>query len=595
MDQLLQLLKDGKIEKFNLERPYELNFFAEDLSALDLRGVDFSGANLEKSDLTDSNFEDANLSKARLVGTDLTNTNMRAANLYRAKLDEIYAETSCFDEADMRQTSLHEAEFHGCSFVGTQLTEAKGRKVQIKNSNCSFVEMSSTKLNESIIHDCTFENALMDGIRLAKAEIISCQFPQASMHKSLLAESAITKSIFQGTNISQSNFNEATIQESSFQFCNLSRSDFTGIDLTALDIKTCEIIDIHTELGQKPITPISPPEHLFIEAPLLALQDTTLFCAWINPESNGSILRYLIFDLAKGTIKKLGTIPSSPNLIRGMRVKTTPEGFVLLCFEQRPSNIYAIFYCIDNKGDCSRFGQIPLTYSTDFASRYAFSMYEIRYHKDIIELYILGRNAPKLHVHQLRFNGEFNHFVHSLPTAEGLFGGDFVYAYTKGGTACALSVKGVGEIYQPPKGFPGRYFQIDTFGKNLIGTWLAASEQGIPPKKGVFASGFEDNANAMRFHNREVVQSCDITHDDKDVWIAYTISNHFDPPEIWIAQATGTAQYNIPATVLEDEVDILSLIRNESNAYVVLTLINGTLQILQLSLEQAIPLGTVRI
>ena len=94
MDQLLQLLKDGNIDQFNSERPFELNFFAEDLSGLALQGVDLSGANLEKSDFSDSNLEDANLSKAKLSGADLTNTNMNRCNLFRAKLNELYAENS---------------------------------------------------------------------------------------------------------------------------------------------------------------------------------------------------------------------------------------------------------------------------------------------------------------------------------------------------------------------------------------------------------------------------------------------------------------------------------------------------------------------
>ena len=42
------------------------------------------------------------------------------------------------------------------------------------------------------------------------------------------------------------------------------------------------------------------------------------------------------------------------------------------------------------------------------------------------------------------------------------------------------------------------------------------------------------------------------------------------------------------ATELEDEIDLLSLVRNENSAFVVLTLINGTLQIFQLTPKQSI-------
>jgi hypothetical protein len=205
----------------------------------------------------------------------------------------------------------------------------------------------------------------------------------------------------------------------------------------------------------------------------------------------------------------------------------------------------------------------------------------------------MPRNAPRLHVHQLRLSGEFNHSTFDIPTAEGLIEGDPVFAYTKGGAVCSLSVKGVDTILQPPKGFPGRFFRTDTWKENLIGTWLAVGEQGIPPQKGVFASGFEDNANAVRFHHRETVQSCDIIHDGTNVWIAYCIAPSFDSTEIWVTQADGVAEYQIPEDQLEDELDVMKLIRSGNAAYLILSLINGTLQIFQLTEDRAISLGTV--
>jgi uncharacterized protein YjbI with pentapeptide repeats len=593
MDQLLQLLKNGNIDQFNSERPFTLDFFAADLSGLSLQGVDFSGANLEKADLSDSNFEDANLSKARLVGADLTNTNMNRCNLYRAKLDELYAETSSFEEADMRQTTLNEAEFHSCSFVGAQLTESKGRAVVWKENTCTFIDLSDVKFNEITLFKSTFEQGVLDGIRLAKSHINNCNFTQTSMSKALMASASIEQSIFDQTNLSMSNWNESTVSDCTFDFSNLTRADMTGIDTTTLNLKTCTLTDIHTDLGQKPHYPIPDPKHLFIEMPWLAMNNQQLFSCWINPETDGSVLRYLLFDCKKGSITSLGSIPSSPSLLRGTQTVSTPEGFVVLCFEQRPSNIYAIFYMIDAKGTCTRFGQIPLTYTVDFQTRHFFSMFSLRYTKGFLELYVLGRNAPRLHVHQLRFSGEFNHSAFDIPTAEGLIEGDPVFAYTKGGAACSLSVKGVGTILQPPKGFPGRFFRTDTWSENLIGAWLAVGEQGIPPQKGVFASGFEDNASSVRFHNRETVQSCDIVHDGKNVWVAYSIAPSFASTEIWISQANGIAQYRIPEEMLEDELDVMKLVKSDNAAYLVLSLINGTLQVFQLTEDRAISLGTV--
>ena len=593
MDQLLQLLKDGNIDQFNSERPFELNFFAEDLSGLALQGVDLSGANLEKSDFSDSNLEDANLSKAKLSGADLTNTNMNRCNLFRAKLNELYAENSSFEEADMRQVSINEAEFHSCSFVGAQLVEAKGHSVVWNNNTGTCIDLSNAKLKEGTFSQSSFTQGTLDGLRIPKSSITGCDFTQSSMHKALLASANVEKCTFEENNLSLSNWNEATIQDSTFSFCDFTRADLTGMDTSKLSFHSCTQTDMHTDLGQKPFYDIPDPSHLFIEMPHVAIQKDLLFSCWINPESDGSTLRFVLFNTKKGSMIQIGAIPTSPTLLRGIQVLATPEGFVVLCFEHRPSNTYAIFYQISPKGACTRFGQFPLTYTVDFQTRHFFPMYAMRYTNGHLELYVLGRNAPRVHVHQLRFNGEFNENAYSIPTAEGLLQGETIFVSTKGGAVCSLTARGTSTILEPPKGFPGRCFSTDTFGENLIAGWLAAGEQGIPPKKGVFASGFEDNASTVRFHNRETVQSCSIIHDGTNIWLAYIIAPSFESTEIWISQANGTAQYNIPASEVEDEIDTILLKKSDGKAYLILSLINGTIQVFRLSTEKAISLGTV--
>ena len=55
------------------------------------------------------------------------------------------------------------------------------------------------------------------------------------------------------------------------------------------------------------------------------------------------------------------------------------------------------------------------------------------------------------------------------------------------------------------------------------------------------------------------VQSCCIVHDGTDIWLAYTIAPSFESTEVWISQASGTTQYNIPIEEIEDEIDTILL------------------------------------
>ena len=590
MNKLIALLKKGQIDVFNDERPFTLDFFAEDLSGLDLRNVDFSGANLEKSDLSDSNLEGANLSKARLIGADLNNTNMNDCNLMRAKLDEMFAENSTFENAELKQCSFNEAEFHGCSFEGTTLTEAKGRGAQFINCRLQGIDMSETKCTGLTLKSCQADFGLFNGARFAKANITECTFDDASFYKVLLAESNIEKTAFSRANLTQSNWNNATLKANSFDQSILDYADLTGIDLSSLSLKTAQTHDIHTDLGQKPEISLPPAKHLFIETPLLSLHKNLLFCCWSNPETSGNTLRFILYNTTKEENVRVGAIPTSPNLLKGMRVISTPKGFVLMCFELRPSGLYAIFYLISTKGTCTRFGQIPIPYNIDLSSRQFFSLFEIRFHTGFLELYILGRNAPRLHVHQLKFTGEFNHYAHNLPTALGLIGGSSIYTITKGGSVCVLSVQGRGNILQSPKGFPGRSFRCTTYDHQLFTCWLAEGEQGLAPKKGVFVGDFRDNGDVMRFHNRDSIYSCDLIHNGKDIWLASRVLNDFHESEIWISQATGLIQYSISEQEILDEIDRLYLIcdptQKKASAILALNLINGCVQLFNVAGEK---------
>ena len=98
---------------------------------------------------------------------------------------------------------------------------------------------------------------------------------------------------------------------------------------------------MHADLGQKPYFDVPEPKHLFIEMPWTAIHNNTSLHAGsiLKPMVRSSDLSFLI---SKKGAQHIGSIPTS-KLLRGAQVVATPEGFVFLCFENRPSNTYAIF------------------------------------------------------------------------------------------------------------------------------------------------------------------------------------------------------------------------------------------------------------
>ena len=77
-EELVTLLKEGKIEEFNRVRPEgEI-----DLQGAHLQGARLRGADLRGADLRGANLRGANLQRADLRWTKLQGADLRGANLY---------------------------------------------------------------------------------------------------------------------------------------------------------------------------------------------------------------------------------------------------------------------------------------------------------------------------------------------------------------------------------------------------------------------------------------------------------------------------------------------------------------------------------
>jgi len=106
-EELIALLKSGKIEEFNRVRPE---------GKIDLRWADLIRANLYEADL-----RLANLTEAYLMGVNLTRANLTKASLIKADLTG-----AILIEAILIKANLIEANLTGANLIGANLFEVKG-------------------------------------------------------------------------------------------------------------------------------------------------------------------------------------------------------------------------------------------------------------------------------------------------------------------------------------------------------------------------------------------------------------------------------------------------------------------------------------
>jgi uncharacterized protein YjbI with pentapeptide repeats len=116
-EELIALLKSGKIEEFNRVRlAREI-----DLAGASLRGANLDGVNLTRANLTGADLNEADLTGACLIRADLNEANLTGADLTGANLTE-----ARLIGANLAGANLTGANLHGAYIIEANLFEVKG-------------------------------------------------------------------------------------------------------------------------------------------------------------------------------------------------------------------------------------------------------------------------------------------------------------------------------------------------------------------------------------------------------------------------------------------------------------------------------------
>jgi len=113
-DELVKMIRDGKIR----------NLRNADLVGADLTNVDLSDANMTGTDLTEADLSGADLSGADLFGADLSGADLTEADLSRADLTR----------ADLTGASLSEASLSGADLTGANLRGANLTRANLRGA-----------------------------------------------------------------------------------------------------------------------------------------------------------------------------------------------------------------------------------------------------------------------------------------------------------------------------------------------------------------------------------------------------------------------------------------------------------------------------
>jgi uncharacterized protein YjbI with pentapeptide repeats len=149
--ELLDLLRSGRIKEFNRVRPYPfVDLSLARLALVDLRGATLSGVNLEGAKLTGTNLSAVDLSGANLSGASLTGADLRRDDLRGANLSGAYLWGANLTHADLMGTNLTGANLRRANLSGADLRGANLKKANLWGAN-----LRDIVVDDSIVFDKT--------------------------------------------------------------------------------------------------------------------------------------------------------------------------------------------------------------------------------------------------------------------------------------------------------------------------------------------------------------------------------------------------------------------------------------------------------
>ncbi|MEC7240801.1 MAG: pentapeptide repeat-containing protein [Myxococcota bacterium] len=483
---LLELLEAGNVEEFNakrgVRRPPDL--FAADLSNKNLRDADLSGANLEKADLSGSDLTGALLERCNLSGADLTGAILTGVRGIKVRCKEAWFEDVALDGADFTGGDFREAVLNGAKGAGAILSGVRLSGAEVKDADLSGADLTEARLANADFSGTRLNNAL-----LARATMGGTEFTQATLVDADLSGARATGVKLNHTDLSGAVLREADLTEADLGGARMPRADLTRADLARASLQGADLneaIFVHARLDEVELTEeqkaviVTDSDEVEDSAGELVFHDLqidavegTVGITWENETAAGGLsLLGAVFGPSGHVEEGPVRLPVPLEMVLAHGMAATSEGYVALCFMERPSGMTLMV------SEISPMGDLGGTRTLDFDYRPAVTPVIVS-DGDGVLIYGLSRRGPTLFVHRYTSAGLERLWGEACPTARGFVGVNPPLLVTKGGTLLPVGKEGLGKAVSCPEGFPGRHASCCIDEEGIHVAWLKSGVQGF--------------------------------------------------------------------------------------------------------------------
>jgi uncharacterized protein YjbI with pentapeptide repeats len=241
-EELLELLKTGKVEQFNNSRIEHTTIYPDlsnaNLSKANLSNANLSKANLSNADLTGTRLKSADLSYVNLSGADLSNASLSNASLSNASLSNARLVGANFSRANLSNADLTGAILVAANLSNARLTDANLSGADLSNAGNTAFLLGGRPFSANL------SNANLSNANLSDANLTNARLIDADLSNANLSDANLTNARLIDANLSDANLTNARLIDADLSWAKISNANLSNADLSGANLAHSIIIGL---------------------------------------------------------------------------------------------------------------------------------------------------------------------------------------------------------------------------------------------------------------------------------------------------------------------------------------------------------------
>lgn len=180
-------------------------------------------------------------------------------------ISEEHYQGAIFDHQDLRAIDASECTFSHCSFVGSDLTDAKCNAARFEDCTLEGAKLSGVNLFDVVFSGCKligvdfsnktkilatqFKNCILDFANFTGVDLSSLEFDHCSCIEANFAKSVLKKTVFFNSSLRNSIFTGAHFEQTDLHTSTLSGFDIYENKIRGIILSPQQFLALASEIG----------------------------------------------------------------------------------------------------------------------------------------------------------------------------------------------------------------------------------------------------------------------------------------------------------------------------------------------------------